>query len=58
MSANMTDVQIPAEPAPRPVPVLASPARMARVKKELTMLAVLIGLALTRVRLPASGDAR
>jgi len=45
MSANMTDVQIPADPAPRPLPVLASPARMARVKKELTMLAVLIGLA-------------
>ncbi|HMC95396.1 MAG TPA: hypothetical protein VKO16_11560, partial [Polyangia bacterium] len=46
-SANMTEVSIPADPAPTPLaaPAPASPARLARMKKELTMLAVLIGLA-------------
>ena len=50
MSANVTDVPIPTNPAPAgpgpaPAPAAASPARMSRVKKELTMLAVMIGLA-------------
>ena len=41
----MSDVQIPAEPAARPVATFASATRLSRMKKELTMLAVLIGLA-------------
>jgi ribose transport system permease protein len=46
MSAHMTEVPIPADPAPRPIatPTSTSPARLGRMKKELTMLAVMIGL--------------
>jgi ribose transport system permease protein len=49
MSANMTEVPIPADPAPRPIatptPAPRGPARLGRMKKELTMLAVMLGLA-------------
>ena len=45
MSANMTEAQIPADPAPRAIAASTSPTRVARMKKELTMLAVMLGLA-------------
>jgi ribose transport system permease protein len=45
MSANLTEVPIPAAPSPRSIAQPTTPARMARMKKELTMLGVMIGLA-------------
>jgi len=45
MSANLTEAQIPADPVPRAIAASTSPTRVARMKKELTMLAVMIGLA-------------
>ena len=42
----MTEIPIPAEPGPRPVATRPQPlARLAQMKKELTMLAVMIALA-------------
>jgi ribose transport system permease protein len=52
MSANMTDLTVPAESGGRPTEPTRSPApaavtasRLGKMKKELTMLAVMIGLA-------------
>jgi ribose transport system permease protein len=49
MSANnMTDVPVPAQPsppAPAAAPLVVGASRLAKMKKELTMLAVMIGLA-------------
>jgi ribose transport system permease protein len=44
MSANMTDIPVPAESAKPATPLYVGSTRLAKMKKELTMLAVLVGL--------------
>jgi ribose transport system permease protein len=46
MSANMTDIPVPAESAKPATPLYVGSTRLAKTKKELTMLAVMIGLAI------------
>jgi ribose transport system permease protein len=44
MSANMTELPVSAEPPRPPAAAVTAPARFTQMKKELTMLAVMIGL--------------